>query len=100
MSLEKMDTEVVIQVNKRKKVTKAALVVEGFNQRYIKVDLVDEDDHVFQLKWNGFGYSGTFLEMSMTCQYNVEKDFSAIKTNHGTGQKSIVVKRSRSGRPM
>jgi hypothetical protein len=100
MSLQKMDTEVVIQVNKRKKVTKSALVIEGFNQRYIKVDLVDEDDHVFELKWNGFRYAGTFLEMSMTCEYNVERDFSAIKTSHGTGQKATVVRRSRSGKPV
>ena len=30
-----MKTEVVIQVNKRKKVTKEALVVEGFKEKYI-----------------------------------------------------------------
>jgi len=99
MSSVNMKTEVVIQVNKRKKVTKDALVVEAFKERYIKVDLVDEDDHVFELKWNGFMYEGTFLEMSMTCQFKVERDFSIIKTTHSSGLKPTVVRRSKSGRP-
>jgi hypothetical protein len=100
MSVVSMETEVIIQVNKRKKVTKSALVMEGFKNKYIKVDLVDEDDHVFELKWNGFMYEGTFLEMSMTCHYNVEKDFSAVKTIDGSGQKAVTVRRSRSGKPV
>ena len=99
MSLVNMNTEVIIQVNKRKKVTKEAKVVEAFKERYIKVDLVDEDDHVFELKWNGFMFEGKMLDMSMTCLYNVVREFSAVKTTHGTGQEATVVRRSRSGRP-
>ena len=100
MSVVKMETEVIVQVNKRKKVTKEALVVEGFKEKYIKVDLVDEDDHVFTLKWNGFMYEGKFLDMTMTCQYKVEKDFSAVKTTHGTDLQAPVVIRKKSGRPV
>ena len=48
-----MDTMVNIKVNTRKKIDVAAKVVEAFDKKYIKVDLVDEDDHVFLLKWNG-----------------------------------------------
>ena len=99
MSLVNMNTEVIVQVNKRKKIVRKALVMEGFHERYIKVNLVDEDDHVLELKWNGFMYEGKFLDMSMTCQYSVERDFSISKTTHGTGQKATVVRRSRSGRP-
>ena len=99
MSTPNLDTIVNIQVNKRKKVNKEAKVVEAFREKYIKVDLVDEDDHVFELKWNGFMFEGSFLDMSMTCQYSVERDFSISKTTHGTGQKATVVRRSRSGRP-
>ena len=99
MSVVQMETEVVVQVNKRKKVTKEALVVEGFNEKYIKVDLVDEDDHVFTLKWNGFMYEGRFLEMTMTCQYKVERDFSASRTKTGTGLKPVRLQRRTSGRP-
>ena len=94
-----VNTEVIIQVNKRKKITKEALVVEAFKDKYIKIDLVDEEDHVFELKWNGFMFECSFLDMSMTCQYSVERDFSISKTTHGTGQKATVVRRSRSGRP-
>ncbi len=99
MSVVKMETEVIVQVNKRKKVTKEALVVEGFKEKYIKVDLVDEDDHVFTLKWNGFMYEGTFLEMKMSCQYKVERDFSASKTQTGSGIKPVRLLRRTSGRP-
>jgi hypothetical protein len=99
MSSVKLDTEVIIQVNKRKKVTKGATVVEAFKEKYIKIDLHDEDDHVFELKWNGFMYEGTFLEMSLTCQYDVERNFSAVKTSYGTRQQPIRARRSRSGRP-
>tara|TARA_B110000467_G_scaffold151400_1_gene159741 strand:+ start:532 stop:846 length:315 start_codon:yes stop_codon:yes gene_type:complete len=95
-----LDTEVVIQVNKRKKVTKKSIVVEAFKDKYIKVDLVDEDDHVFELRWDGLMFVGKILDMSMTCKYNVERDFSAIKTTHGTGHKTTIVRRSRSGRPV
>ena len=65
MSLVDMNTEVDIQVNKRKKVNKEAMVVEAFKEKYIKVDIIDEEDHVFELRWNGFMYEGKFLDMSM-----------------------------------
>ena len=100
MSLVDMNTEVIIQVNKRKKVTKEAIVIEAFKEKYIKVTLDGEGNHIFELKWNGFMYEGKMLDMSMTCQYNVEKDFSAVKTTHGTGFKASVVRRSRSGKPV
>ena len=79
MSLVDMNTEVDIQVNKRKKVNKEAMVVEAFKEKYIKVDIVDEADHVFELRWNGFMYEGKFLDMTMTCQYKVEKIFQQLK---------------------
>ena len=100
MSLVNMNTEVIVQVNKRKKIVRKALVMEGFHERYIKVDLVDEDDHVFELKWNGFMYEGKFLDMSMTCQYKVERDFTITKTTHGTDLQAPVVIRKKSGRPV
>ena len=94
---QKLETVVTIQVNKRKKVKKDATVIEAFNHRYIKVDM--EDNHTFCLKWNGLMYEGTFLDMPMTCQYKVERDFSIIKTTHNSGLKPTVVRRSKSGRP-
>jgi len=99
MSSVNLDTEVSTQINKRKKVKSKATVIEAFKEKYIKVILHDEDDHVFELKWNGFMYEGILLGMLMICQYNVERDFSAIKTTYGTGQQPIRTKRSRSGKP-
>ena len=95
-----MNTEVIVQVNKRKKVNRAAMVIEAFSKKYIKVDLIDEADHVFELKWNGFMYEGKFLDMVMSCQYTVEKDFSAVKTTHGTDLQPTFVRRKKSGRPV
>ena len=74
--------------------------VEAFKEKYIKVDIVDEADHVFELRWIGFMYEGKFLDMTMTCQYKVEKDFSAVKTTHGTDLQAPVVIRKKSGRPV
>ena len=93
-----MDTIVNIKVNARKKVDVAAKVVEAADKKYIKVDLVDEDDHVFLLKWNGFMYEGKILETVLTCQYNVERDFSSVKASKGSKRPNVVAKRSNSGK--
>ena len=99
MSLVNMNTEVVIQVNKRKKVTKEAVVIEAFKEKYIKATLDGEGNHVFELKWNGSMYESSFLGMLMTCQYDVERDFSAVKITQGVGKTAVRVRRSKSGRP-
>ena len=96
MSLVKMETEVIIQISKRKKVTKDALVVEGFKNKYI---IVNMDEHEFTLKWNGFMYEATFLEMNLTCNYNVERDFSSSKAQNSSSIKPVVLQRRTSGRP-
>ena len=93
-----MDTVVNIKVNARKKVDVAAKVVEAFDEKYIKVDLVDEDDHVFLLKWNGFMYEGKLLETILTCQYKVERNFTATKNTTSSGLKSVTATRSNSGK--
>ena len=69
MGIVDMDTVVTIQVNKRKKVQLPAIVVEAFNGRWIKVDIVDEDDHVFKLNWNGVFFEGTFIDMKISSTY-------------------------------
>jgi len=99
MSNVDMDTVVTIQVNKRKKVQLPALVVEAFNSRWIKVDIIDEDDHVFKLNWNGSFFEGTFIDMKITSTYEVRRDFSATKTSEGSRRPSVKARRSNSGRP-
>jgi hypothetical protein len=93
-----MDTMVNIKVNTRKKVDVAAKVIEAIDKKYIKVDLVDEDDHVFLLKWNGFMYEGKILETVLTCQYKVERNFTATKNSTSSGIKPEIAKRSNSGK--
>ena len=99
MSNVDMDTVVTIQVNKRKKVQLPALVVEAFNSRWIKVDIIDEDDHVFKLNWNGSFFEGTFIDMKITSTYEVRRDFSATKTSEGSRRPAVKARRSNSGRP-
>ncbi len=93
-----MDTIVNIKVNARKKVDVAARVVEAVDKKYIKVDLVDEDDHVFLLKWNGLIYEGKILETVLTSQYKVERNFTAIKNTTSSGLKPVTATRSHSGK--
>ena len=67
--------------------------------------MVDEEDHVFKMLWDGTAYSSKFLDMPMTCDYDVERNFSANKTQIASGQdskdrKTVTIKRSRSGKPV
>ena len=99
-----MDIQTVlnIQVNKRKRTQKDANVLEGFKEKYIKVELEENGmDHVFDLKWNGFMYEGKFLDMTMTCDFKVERDFSAVKTRQGRTESGVpvVLERKKSGYP-
>jgi hypothetical protein len=99
MSAVNLDTVVTIQVNKRKKVKKEAKVIEAFSHRYIKVDM--EDNHTFCLTWDKTEslYTGAFLESKISCQYDVARDFSAVKKKQGYDLPPIKVMRKRSGRP-
>jgi hypothetical protein len=99
MSVE-TKTELNIQVTKRKRVTKDAIVVEAFHQKYIKLEFDDAGvDHVFELRWNGFQYEGKFLDSVMTCLYKVTRDFSAKKIRASSGQKPELLQRKKSGYP-
>lgn len=99
MSVVNLDTVISIQVNKRKKVKKDAKVVEAFHHKYIKVDM--EDNHVFCLLWDKVEslYSGMFLEQKISCEYEVERDFTAVKKKEGYNLPPIKVRRKSSGRP-
>ena len=73
------------------------------SHKYIKVNLDDEEDHnVLELRWNGEVYEGSFMCMTMTCDYDVERNFTANKTviSSGTARENVIVKRKKSGRPV
>jgi hypothetical protein len=93
-----LNTVVDVQVTKRKKLQKNAKVIEAFKNRYLKVAI---DDHTFHLLWNAADskYVGTFLEIVLSCEYAVEKDFTAVIKKEGYDLPPIKVNRKKSGRP-
>jgi len=74
---ESLKTTVSVKSGRKKLYDNQALVVEAFREKHIKVDLVDEDDHYFKLNWNGEKYEGNFFGTTLTCQYDVVRDFKA-----------------------
>ena len=70
-------TTVNVKSGRKKLYENVAHVVEAFREKHIKVDLVDEDDHFFKLNWNGNQYEGNFFGTTLTCQYDVVRDFKA-----------------------
>ena len=74
---ESLKTTVNVKSGRKKLYENIAHVVEAFREKYIKVDLVDEDDHFFKLNWDGKQYEGNFFGTTLTCQYDVVRDFKA-----------------------
>ena len=98
---ESLKTTVSVKSGRKKLYDNQALVVEAFKENYIKVDLVDEEDHYFKLNWDGEKYEGNFFGTTLTCQYDVARDFEAdISASRGneSGQ-TVYAKRSNGGRP-
>ena len=96
-----IETTVSVKSGRKKLYDNEALVVEAFREKHIKVDLVDEEDHYFKLKWNGEKYEGNFFGTTLTCQYDVTRDFKAdisAPTRNESGS-TVYAKRSNGGRP-
>ena len=72
-----LETTVSVKSGRKKLYDNEAIVVEAFKEKYIKVDLVDEDDHYFKLNWDGKQYEGNFFGTTLTCHYDVVRDFKA-----------------------
>ena len=98
---ESLKTTVNVKSGRKKLYENLAHVVEAFHEKYIKVDLVDEEDHFFKLNWNGKQYEGNFFGTTLTCQYDVTRDFKAdisASTRNESGP-TLYAKRSNGGRP-
>jgi len=98
---ESLKTTVSVKSGRKKLYDNEAIVVEAFKEKHIKVDLADEDDHHFKLNWDGEQYEGNFFGTTLTCQYDVTRDFKADisapnKTESGP---TVYAKRSNGGRP-
>jgi len=94
-------TTVNVKSGRKKLYENVAHVVEAFREKHIKVDLVDEDDHYFKLNWNGEKYEGNFFGTTLTCQYDVTRDFKADISASQQNELGPIVyaKRSNGGRP-
>jgi len=96
-----LETIVSVKSGRKKLYDNQATVVEGFNEKHIKVDLVDEDDHYFKLNWDGEKYVGNFFGTTLTCEYDVTRDFKAdisAPTRNESGSTEVAT-RSNGGRP-
>ena len=99
---ESLKTTVSVKSGRKKLYDNEALVVEAFREKHIKVDLVDEEDHYFKLNWNGEKYEGNFFGTTLTCQYDVTRDFKVdiLPKPQQSGSVPIIsVTRSNGGRP-
>ena len=97
---ESLKTTVSVKSGRKKLYDNEAIVVEAFKENYIKVDLVDEEDHYFKLSWNGEKYEGNFFGTTLVCQYDVTRDFKAdISAPQNESGPTVYAKRSNGGRP-
>ena len=98
---ESLKTTVNVKSGRKKLYDNQALVVEAFREKHIKVELVDEDDHYIKLNWNGEKYEGNFFGTTLTCQYDVTRDFKAdiSVSNRNESGPTVYAKRSNGGRP-
>ena len=99
---ESLKTTVNVKSGRKKLYENVAHVVEAFREKHIKVDLVDEDDHFFKLNWNGNQYEGNFFGTTLTCQYDVVRDFKAeIETGPENIRvaEAVYATKSNGGRP-
>ena len=98
---ESLKTTVNVKSGRKKLYENVAHVVEAFREKYIKVDLVDEDDHYFKLNWDGKQYEGNFFGTTLTCQYDVTRDFKAdiSASQQNESGPTVYAKRSNGGRP-
>ena len=77
-----------------------AFVIEGFNEKYITVDIEELSDSPLVLKWDSFMYSTEVFGNRLTCDYKVTRNFTATKVGDGTDEPSVIAKRKVSGRPI
>ena len=98
---ESLKTTVNVKSGRKKLYDNRAMVVEAFREKHIKVDLVDEDEHHFKLNWNGDKYEGNFFGTTLTCQYDVTRDFKAdiSASQRNESGPTVYAKRSNGGRP-
>ena len=76
-----------------------AIVTEAIKGQYITVE-IEEMTGQFSLEWDSFMYVAAFFGNTVTCDYEVTRNFTAKKVSENSNQPTVVVKRKQSGKPI
>ena len=76
-----------------------AIVIEAIKGQYITVE-IEEMIGQFSLEWDSFMYVADFFGNTVTCDYEVTRNFTAKKVSENSNQPTVVVKRKQSGKPI
>ena len=76
-----------------------AIVTEAVKGQYITVEIDGMGGYIVLL-WDSFMYVGDFFGNTVTCDYEVTRNFTAKKVSENSNQPTVVVKRKQSGKPI
>ena len=76
-----------------------AIVTEAVKGQYITVEIDGMGGYIVLL-WDSFMYVADFFGNTVTCDYEVTRNFTAKKVSENSNQPTVVVKRKQSGKPI
>ena len=74
-----------------------AIVTEAIKGQYITVE-IEEMIGQFSLEWDSFMYVADFFGNTVTCDYEVTRNFTAKKVSENSNKPTVVVNRKQSGK--
>ena len=76
-----------------------AIVTEAVKGQYITVEIDGMGGYIVLL-WDSFMYVADLFGNTVTCDYEVTRNFTAKKVSENSNQPTVVVKRKQSGKPI
>ena len=76
-----------------------AIVTGAVKGQYIIVEIEGMIGQ-FSLEWDSFMYVADLFVNTVTCDYEVTRNFTAKKVSENSNQPTVVVKRKQSGKPI
>ena len=76
-----------------------AIVTEAVKGKYITVEIEGMGGYMILL-WDSFMYVSDIFGNTITCDYQVTRDFTAKIVSEKSNQSTVVVKRKQSGKPI
>ena len=76
-----------------------AIVTEAIKGKYITVEIEGMGGYIVLL-WDSFMYVADLFGNTVTCDYEVTRNFTAKKVSENSNQPTVVVKRKQSGKPI